>query len=503
MITRIIKTWKFDEENRRVTELITSNKIRLNSTDPANSYMQLKEQGVTGHGKLRYSTDLDISAKTRLYSPMAVLQWLLFEPYFTTNEKDFAEFSIALSDKTGNEFAYESRAGTVKVGDKICQGDFETTVSAVNAQFVTLSNGTNFEDGRVYLIRSRCNVGFRVYDSNGDEWVYDVNGSGWVAGGVSDWNSGFVISNHIAELDLATIGKGIGFVINLRTQDERYTPALSELKLLGRFDIDFAEDMIYDSLIRAMETYLRPTTEISLRLETETDTIDLGVEYKLENDGYNLTDCESAYNLTKDPTKTENIATGYTPGSARKGIGNDPGTVELAEKQEVDDTILLKMKYFPEIAVNTHLDSYEVGALPSIAFERIEKKSNSVAPNAGHEGDYIRDKLTLTGVKLYPPEQYDLIFGYAVFTGNQSDQHRIGEALHRFFVNVHHISSWGLDEPYPIVVRDEFRSTNSPNTSNVNTHVGEFRICNVAAFIKEPKDVYLVDCLSNSMTTSR
>jgi len=505
MITKIIKSWLFDEQNRRYTSLITSDKIRLNAENKSYPRLQLKQQGVTGHGVPIFSTDSDITAKSRMFTPNAARKWLAFESVFATNEQDFKEFSMELSDKAGNWFTFASKSISPIAGDRIFQGDYETTILSVGQNSkVMLDNATNINNGRVYVLRSACDIGFRIYDKNGDQWVYDTGTLQWVTGGVSDWNSGFVISNHIDELDLKAIGKGIGFYINLKTDDQRYTPYLKELKVLGEYDINFADDIIYNGVIKTMDEQLRPTTVIQLYLNTGTDTINLedNAEYDLETDGYNMTGCQAVYNLTTDPGKTENLFDSYTLGPPREGIGNKPGIVKLTSSQPADSLMHLEMIYFPEIAINTHHDSYEVNEIPSIVFERVEKVSPVVAPDAGHHYNEIKNKLDLTGVKIEPPEQYDLIFGYAVFTGNQSDQHLLGEALHRFFVNVRHIISWGLDEPYPIVVREEFRSTNTPNASNVNTHIGEFRLQNVTAFIKEPKDVYLVDWLSKGFTTN-
>jgi hypothetical protein len=64
------------------------------------------------------------------------------------------------------------------------------------------------------------------------------------------------------------------------------------------------------------------------------------------------------------------------------------------------------------------------------------------------------------------------------------------------------VTSWGLDEPYPMIVGSIFRSENIPNAADVNTHVGQFKIVNVIEVVRDPENLPLVDYLNSSMTTN-
>ena len=502
MITKLIKNWIFEETEREKTTII-SPLARLN-TELSRATLELKQQGLSRNGFPIYSTDANISIKTRLYEPHSLTKWEMFECIWFTNEFDgvgYKEYNLDLSNKTGSVFDADFGNFIPKIGDKVYQGDFQTTISIVADGKITLANATDFVDGRAYFLRSNCDVLFRVYDKSGQEWKWD--GANWVHAGSTDWNTQFEINNNIASFPIATEGKGFGFYINLKTVDELFTPIVKELKLLGEFDIVFQEDMIFDSIIPTIEEKIEASTLIELYLESATTVVDLATTYKLEREGYNFTDGLTVYNLDTDPEKVNNLFDSYTPGAARKGGGKDPGQITLTSSQPADSKLSIQMKYFPEIAVNTSPDFYEVEVSPSMVFESIMIQNPQVAEDSTGGKDLIRDKIKLTGVEIKPPAQNDLLFEYAVFTGGQTDQHRIGEALRLLFNSINHIDSWGLDEPYTIIVRDVFRSTNQPNASSVNTHVGSFLLKNMISSIGQPRDVYLVGNFGRTMTTKQ
>lgn len=493
MIIDIIKTWEFNRSERSHTTFY--NGVRLNSEIAHDSRIQLTANP-------RYPTSDDNYIKTRKTSPKRVTKWKMFEPIWKTTESSFREYSMIIDNKSGSTFSYLSKNHMPRIGDRIYQGDYNTTVLSISGNNITLTDGSQFVNGRVLVIRSVCDILYRIYDEDDTEWFFNVSTQAWEnPTSNDDWSTSYVINNHIADLELKTFNQTIGFLANLRTTDTKHTPLLYSIQLLGTFDIEFTEDMIFDSIIPYLEEGMVATTQVNIRLSSDTDTIDLANEYVI-NTGYNITGIELAYNVTDDPNRTENIAQSYTVGLPKEGYGNFPGQVHLNAVQTAGSVIELKMRFFPEIAVNTSREYYEVTKTPMIVFEHIEKKSRTVSSKAILGRNFIRNKLTLTGVLESSPEQYDLIIEYAVFTDNQTDQYRIGEAIHRFFNSLNEISSWGLDEPYVPISDDIFKGENSPNVADINTHVGRFRIVNFIEFIREPENVYLVDYLQNTITTN-
>lgn len=492
MIINFIKFWIFNEQQRKGTTLL-SPYIRLNAENAADTFLQLKS--IDGE----FSLVSDIAARTSPYNPKALIKWTWFDFVWDSNEDDFKEYPMHLSDKNVDNFLFESPFTTPKIGDKIYQGDNTTTISAIDNGRIWVADPLLVSNGQVVTIRSATSVGFHLIDGTDQIWWW--NGTTWAIGTSSNWNTGYQIHNHISDFPLAVTGKHLRVDVNLKTTDWRYTPRVREVKLLGDFDIESYDDLIYDSLIPLIEEEIIASTQIDVILKNDTNTIDFGGEYLLEKVGHNFTDVEICYNVTDDPEKTTNIAQSYTPGAVRQGGGNDPGVLTLNAIQAAGSIISVKLKYFPEIAINTSVDFYEVSRVPSIIFEKITVEDKAEGSSNSRE-DFVKNKFLLSGVLLEPPALSNIIFEYAVFTGSQTDQHRLGEALHRFFSRHKTVTSWGLDHPYPINVDEIFSSANKANTSDVNTHTGRFTVEGVMAFLKEPKNVALVGNFVKSITTN-
>ncbi len=497
MLHRLIKTWTFDNKDRDSINFVSS-LIRLNSE--RSSVLQLKEQGKDTEKRDIYSTASDLYVRSKQFEPQALQSWLMFDVDWGTTEPEFKEYPMVLSDKVGSVFTRDAGNHLPRVGDKVFQGDHETSILSMTEDTITLVDGTDFVNGNVYCLRSECEVNFRL--NNGTNSYYH-NGTDWVIAGASNWNTIYQINNNIDSLSISTFSKKLSFDINLKTNNKLYTPYIKEIKTLGRFEIDFTEDIIFDSMMKSFEDNLNVTTTVGIYLASSTDTINLGTDYKLDNDGYNFIgdDCV-VYNLTTDPMRLVNLFSSYTNGTARKGGGYDAGIITLSAAQTTDDELEIRIRYIPELATNTSIDFYEINRTPSIVFERIEKRDNAISSDAILGKDVVKDKLNLNGVQLEQAIQNDLIFDYAVFTGNQTDQHRLSEALQRFFNSERFVTSWGLDTPYNIIVDSIFRSTNTPNLSDINTHVGKFTIKNVVTQIREPSNVSLTNYLTNQCNTN-
>ena len=495
MNTKLIKTWTFQERDRRSILLQTPG-IRVNTENEAKPCLQLKATGCV------YPTSTDIYARLSQTKPNALVKWLMFDVDWTTAESDFAEFNLELTPVSGTTYAVSSNSRfSPRIGDRVYQGDIEAVITGIPLKGrITASSA--LAGGRALMVRSACFVRIRLVSEAGVAHIWDISTSAWRPATAGEWNNPYVVSAHIAALDIDTFGKAIRFDVNLQTTDVRFTPIVRCVDLAGEFDIEFVEDLIYDSLVPLLET-IEVEHLLAVSLAEDTDEINLGSSDFDLGGKFNFTGAVSAFNITTDPKRLVNLVAGYTPGAARKGSGNDPGIVTLSAEQPAGNVIEIEMSYFPEIAAFTNQDFYEVDRVPCLVFESIEAKRTIVGENAGGREAVIKDKINLSGLQVESPEQFDLVFEFAVFTGSQSDQHRFGEALHRLFNKAGFVSSWGLDEPYPITVKEIFSARNVANVSNVNTHVGSFVIHNVLSFCKEPKAVVLIGQLVNRLTTNQ
>lgn len=440
MLNRLIKNWCFDEKIR--DELIFSDptKIRLNTEDKVNPRIMLKEINILKE----YSTDDDLFIKTPLIEPMALKNWLLFEPIYT------------------------SEPGILDLPD-----------------------GTS--------------LGFKVRTS-GDDYYWD--GSNWVVAGLSDWSTESEIRVNINTFPIATIGdKKIGFIINLKTTDKKVTPEVSELKLLGQFDIEFFDDLVYDSLIGLLNDNFRSTSVVRFNTDSSSiSSIDLATI--LENKGYNIFDVESVYNLTDDPLKLSNLHDSYTPGAQKQdGITFEPGTETFTANIPAGKSVDVRFTYVPEISVKVNQDYFENPSYPHIVFTRItpiDKRGLVMRDTNSVPQDFIRDKENDTAVVHDTPSQNSYRFDFMLYT-TEIDQFTLTDAIRRFFANTKKLVTWGLYNEHNLKIVDEIDTVgnsldNGNDSSGTNLSKGAFDVEGVLFFDKASKDVPLLTSLKLNLT---
>lgn len=341
---------------------------------------------------------------------------------------------------------------------------------------------------------SALTVQFKVKTTSGN-FFYD--GANWVAAGLSDWNTQQEISDNISTFPISTIGnKKISFVVNLKTTDKNSTPVLREIKLAGEYQIEFFEDIVYDSIMRKLNTEFQSTSIISLQSVGQS-SVDLGTT--LENQSYNITGIESVYNVTDDSLRVNNLFDSYVQGSQKQdGFTFEPGVVNFSSSIDSGDVIEITFKYLPEFIIKTSQDFFEVPSYPSVVFEQIEevrrvghfiKDTNSIGR------DSVRDFALNDALVQESPSQKTFRFNWAAFTNLQLDQMRLTRDLNAFWAKNKTIKSWGLDIDYDVIINEEFDSKeNSKTNDNTDTNVatGSFDILGVLFYDKDSKIEQLV-----------
>ncbi|MEZ4871285.1 MAG: hypothetical protein R2827_03360 [Bdellovibrionales bacterium] len=344
-------------------------------------------------------------------------------------------------------------------------------------------------------------VRFKVKTTAGN---YFWNGIGWASAGLSDWMSESDLNEHFDSFPIATVGnRSIGFVINLQTTDASVTPKVSILKFLGEFDVDFLEDIIYDGIVRKLNTEFRSTSQVIFPNDSTVSTIDLNSV--LENKGYNITGVRKVINLTDDPLKLSNLFDSYTPGPMRQdGFTFDPGTVSLSSSVDSGKFIEVTFEYVPEVVINTQQDYFEIPTFPSLVIEAIDELEpfGFTAQETNAQGrDLIRDLPNINGVLQYGPEQKTLRVDYAVFTNLQLDQLRLCQDLSEFFTKDLRVKSYALDRDYDLRVvkkldtsrtKTKREADGDKDGTDTNVATGTFDVLGVLFFNKPSKDVPLV-----------
>jgi hypothetical protein len=386
-----------------------------------------------------YPLDDDIYFETPFLEPMALKKWLLFEPI------------------------YESQQGTLD-----------------------LPEGTS--------------LGFKVKTTAGN---YYWDGANWVIAGASDWNTESEIRLNISTFPIPAIGnKKIGFVVNLKTTDKTVTPKVSELKLLGEFDIEFFDDLVYDTILRLLNLNFRSTSVVQFYTDSSSSSaIDLATI--LENKGYNIFDVASVYNLTDDPLKLSNLHDSYAPGSGKQdGFTFEAGIETFSAPIPVDKLVEVTFIYVPEISVKVNQDYYEKPSYPHIVFNRItaiDKKGLVMRNTNSSHKDFIRDKENDMAVVHDTLTQQSYRFDFTLYTG-EIDQFRLTDGIRRFFANVKNVITYGLANKHNLLIVDEIDTVGNSleegnDSSGTNLSKGAFDIEGVVFYDKPSKDVPLITSL--------
>lgn len=350
------------------------------------------------------------------------------------------------------------------------------------------------EDPDTFGLPVGASLGFKVKTPAGDYWW---SGAAWAVAGANDWSTEAQLNTNLPSFPLGVIGsREIGFVIKLQTTDPKITPELKELKLVGNFEIEYVDDLVYDTLIRKLNTEFRSSS--LLRFQTSASIADIDLSTVLENKGYNITGIRRVTNLTDDPLKLTNLLDAYAAGVARQdGFTFDPGTVTFTAPIPTNKLVEIVFEYLPEIYVRQSQDYYEVPKYPTIVFENMEEIADSLGfsdTNSAGE-DYVRDKANLTAVLQRSPVQKTLRFEYAVYTNSQTDQMRLTGDINRYLNQTKVLRTWGLD--YECSTRimkrlETIRNKRDADNTDSNVSEGVFDVIGVLSYHKLAEDVPLV-----------
>lgn len=351
----------------------------------------------------------------------------------------------------------------------------------------------------IKYIPDGTDIKYRLY-TNAGEFYWNSGLSQWESAGLSDWNTEQEINDNLDQFPVGD--RSLGFIINLSTTDPDLTPEIYEIKFLGLFDIDFLEDLIYDSVIRKINTEFRSTSDLVF-LATGSNSFDISTV--LENKGYNITGIRKAFDLTADPDKLDDIFDSYVLGPVNQdGFTNQPGVITFKSAIPQGNLVRVTFEYLPEVMVITNQDFYEVPTYPSIVFESIrtmEREGFIVPGKRKVISDFIRDIPNKSAVAQINPRQEAVRFDAAIFTDRSVDQARLIDDFSNFIEGLESVKSWGLDQEYDLVVNQPFDTSRNKASKEsggaddrTDTHTAEtsFEVLGVLFFNKPSVDKPLV-----------
>lgn len=335
-------------------------------------------------------------------------------------------------------------------------------------------------------------------DDSVNEYYYD--GANWVIAAMNDWNTEEVFNDNISSYTFMNNTKSIRIVIKLKTNNLKVTPYIIAIKLLGKYDIDFYKDFIYSTVIKTMKEKIKLLTDIRFKISPTTISIDLLNEYKIDNDGYNIIDVESVYDITFDSMRQNNLLDYYTKGVQKRDGEYEPGIITLKSLIPDNNYVHIRLIVIPEIVINTNQDYYELKKLPGIVLERIIFKKQ-MSSNIIVEQESVKDRINGIAVILQPPTQNNIRFEYSIFSLLQTELHNLMESIRSFLNENVFFISYGLDEKYRVCIIDDVNIIQNPNLDDINTGTGIFEIKSVPFYLRAAENVSLVKKLNLNVTT--
>jgi hypothetical protein len=237
---RLIQRFETDGANRSQMTLETGARINPSAAVPVLTLAEGATEGV---------------ARTRVWNPQSVKQWLGFEA-----EATHQYYGGALAGGEPAKVAYTS-------------------------------------------------LQFRVSDGT-DDYYWD--GGAWAIT-TTQWNTEAEISANLPTFSVTA--QKLQIVVRLATTEVGKNPRVRALKVLWLSDVEFLEDLVFRSLVPALRDNIRPISDYPIRPGAggPWSSLDLN-DYPLETP-YNLVDVVEAYDHTADPDHLVNLRAGYDPGT--------------------------------------------------------------------------------------------------------------------------------------------------------------------------------------------
>lgn len=313
---------------------------------------------------------------------------------------------------------------------------------------------------------------FRLSDGV-QELYFNTGANDWVPAAPNNWNTEEEIADNIGTFPIPA-SKSMQVVVNLATSNAKYTPQVTSIGLLYESDFEAMEDYIWRSLIPDMRAKIRPVAEHHIA-SNGTASIDLADDYPIETP-YNIVSIDAVYNLSTDPGKLVDLLDSYDAGSK---------VITLTSSPALENVILIRFLYEPEIAVTTSQDYTEIEKVPQIVFEDISQADG--VETVGR--DSVINKRTGAG-KAVKATHADIVMLCRWITDKHKDHVRLADAIKSYLGNNELLTSYGLDEKFRLWLIDEYDQRTFPSQQEIHAGRLRFRIVQALFYDSDAVDVY-------------
>jgi hypothetical protein len=312
-------------------------------------------------------------------------------------------------------------------------------------------------------------AGFRLHDGT-SQWYH--NGSAWVIS-TSLWNTEAQVAANIATYNVKAT-RTFGVVVNLTTTDDTATPQLQELKVAAEYKIDFSEEIVYRTLVRALTENVRLLIDFALKVVFPGgSTINLStarIDYSPD-----IVDVDSVFDHTADPDHLTNLLSSYDAPTK---------VITLGTAIPVGNVAWIILVARPRVAVeNTSQDFIEVEHTPALVITEIESAESSTLPS----GDSVVNKGAGTIIETPAPFRENLRFTMLGHAPGGVAGERLWSALVQYLESNPVLRSPGLDEGYRLLKMGERGSRTIPNAANLHTFQLRFQLMDIVMYTRKAR----------------
>jgi len=376
---------------------------------------------------------------------------LLFDPW--------RREGLAIPDPTKVRFDYGLEAVTLK---KQGDGNYPTDANIyadLPAITPTISGRGLFE--AISNVPDGTSIMWQVRNGEAGPWLY-FDGADWVAAGAGNWNTEAELNDNL--VDLPIIEQYLQFRANLITTDQAQTPVLYGLTISYLSRVDPIEDLIYRTVVRSFKQ-LDLWTEVHRKLTVDQDYVDVG---NLDGLGYEINGALSAFDLTVDPFKTDNILDSWNSGLKR---------AELTRVVSSGNTVEVRLNYSPDCLFSAGVDFEEIKRVPAIIVlgARVDKVYHGMQEAVKNKSSIIADLINY--------DQSEWVFDCMIAVPRQTDLTRIVGALKERFTGDPFFYSPNFNERYAVIWEAEPDYSQATSLTDLKEARFSFRLMWVPQYI--------------------
>jgi hypothetical protein len=307
----------------------------------------------------------------------------------------------------------------------------------------------------------------RLVGSSGARWW---NGTEWEAPGADEWSTMEDVCNNIS----SWTDKTLGFVINLRTTDARYTPTLRHIKVAYKVDLpSFINDWILSSLIPALREEVQLFSEYVI--EAHGGLAYTMSDYPLEA-SVDISDIVEAYDHANDPDHETNLFSSFAS-----------GVLTLSDVVPAGSPLWIRTRLQPTVAKTTNQDYDEIEGPFNVIIDEVREDDMGAA----HADDGVINIYSdpPTGVIVPAPRRVNINLGISVTAPTAVDLGRLQDAVHGFFHRNRVLTSYATGDQVsmrPMSGNDD--SSTSPNLSDLQQARMLAIMENAYKFLGEPNE---------------